>query len=250
MNGVDLDRVLREAESLLRSYVPARAALVSERRPFPFPFPLRLRESLSSPIREGLRRLKRSTLLFFGIIAALIAYSLFVAPIGFPNWLFAILAAYGLAFLALFWPTRRRAKKDAEPASHRDDLGVSAGALRLARRDQLPSSALSAADAILARLHELRPHLQALDPRSQLAGDAQRLIGKHLPSLVNAYLALPQSSRHEGSESGRRLAEGLGMVATELDGLLAEASRDRHQEFETQWRFIETRYKDTGFETK
>ena len=75
--------------------------------------------------------------------------------------------------------------------------------------------------------HELQPHLGELDPASTLAGDARRLIGQHLPRLVDSYLELPASARAPGSESSQRFTESLDIVAGELDSLLETCCRDR-----------------------
>ncbi|HEY9553661.1 hypothetical protein [Allosphingosinicella sp.] len=77
-----------------------------------------------------------------------------------------------------------------------------------------------------------------------LAGEARRLIGQHLPRLVDSYLDLPASARVPTSESSERFTESLGIVAKELDELLDQCCRDRHDGFETHHRFIETRYRD------
>jgi hypothetical protein len=222
--------------------MPAREALEIRKRTSP----LLPGGALHAPIREGVRRLRRSTLVFVAIVASLIAYSWLVAPIGFPNWLIAILAAYVVAFLTLFWPARQRTGQETKAAPDRDDLAGVAEAMRRARGDRFPQSALPATDAILARLDELRPYLKTLDPHSQTAGDAQRLIGRHLPKLIETYLALPPSARAGDSDCNRRFTRSLDIVANELGALLEHASRGRHQSFETQWRFIESRYDDEG----
>ena len=77
-----------------------------------------------------------------------------------------------------------------------------------------------------------------------LAGDARRLICRHLPKLIDSYLALPPSARAPGSDSSRRFAESLDIVAQEFDHLLDQCCRDRHLSFETQRRFIESRYQE------
>jgi hypothetical protein len=239
VSGFDLDRILKETEHLLRNSVPAPIGLDT-----PDQSTSLTKESLRRPIREAFRRVKRSTLIFLGLIGALIAYSQFGAPIGFLNWLFAVLGAYIVAFLALLLPTRRRKKPRSETTPAPDALTTAADGLRRMRRDQLPESALPAADMLMKRLDELRPHLKTLDPVSQLAGDASRLIGQHLPGLVNSYLALPPEARAERTESSRRFTRSLEIVARELGGLIEETSRDRQNQFETQWRFIESRYSE------
>jgi hypothetical protein len=125
-----------------------------------------------------------------------------------------------------------------------DELARRAEEALMERCAELPARALPAADMIVDRLAHLQPCLAALDPNSLLAGDARRLIGQHLPRLVDAYLELPPPDRAPVAESSQRLIKSLAIVADELGDLLGQASREKHLSFETQRRFIETRYKD------
>jgi hypothetical protein len=67
-----------------------------------------------------------------------------------------------------------------------------------------------------------------------------------LPGLVDTYLALPPSERGLRDENSRRLSESLGIVADELDHLCERIGDERRTGFETERRFIETRYRDDG----
>ena len=156
-----------------------------------------------------------------------------------------------VAFISLSWPSRPQGAAGRRRRTARRPLPLAELAARaeeglLDRCRELPGRAQGAADAILARLAELQPHLGALDPQSVLAGDARRLIGQHLPRLVDSYLELPASARAPGSESSQRFTESLVIVANELDSLLDTCCRDRQMNFDTQRRFIETRYNDDG----
>ena len=230
----EIERALYQAEDFLMRNFRSGAARAAQKR------------RAQKKMQEVLRRLRRSGFLLVGILAALLAYSIVVAPIGFLTWLVAIPTALLFAFLALFWPTRRRVEEEPAAAATTglDELAGRAADGLLDRWDELPGRALAAADAIVARLHELQPHLAGADADPMLEGDARRLICRHLPKLVDAYLALPPSARAPGSESSRSFAESLGVVAQELDHLLEQCCRDRHLTFETQRRFIESRYQE------
>ena len=233
--GFELERVLYATEDFLRRNLRSRTAREAQKRRF------------QRKLREALRRLRRSALLLAIMLAGLVAFSLFVAPIGFLTWLVAIPTVFLLALLSLAWPSRRArpASGASAPELPLDELAARAEEGLLDRCDELPGRALPAADAIVARLHELQPHLAGLAPQdAMLAGDARRLIGEHLPKLVDSYLALPPGTREPGSESRRRFTDSLGIVADELDNLLETCCRDRELGFETQHRFIETRYRD------
>jgi hypothetical protein len=229
--GFELERVLYEAEDfLLRNLRSGSAREARKRR-------------AQRKFQEWLRRVRRSALLLALMLAALVATSIFVAPIGFLTWLVAIPTVLLLAFLALFWPTRRPAPDvQGTRVVGFAELAERAAEGLLDRSEELPGRAIPAVDAIIARLHELAPHLGALGEDALLAGEARRLVGQHLPRLIDTYLALPSSERHGRSDSSRHLTESLETVALELDDLLEQCCRDRQLSFDTQRRFIATRY--------
>ena len=201
------------------------------------------KKRLKRKFEEAMRRLRRAAWVLAGLMAALIAASI-VTDIGFLTWLVAIPTAFLLAFLSLFWPSRQRP----EPAAASRQAPLDSLALRAAdglldRCEELPGRALPAAETIIARLNALAPELASLDPASILSGDARRLICEHLPRLVDSYLDLPPTARSPGSESTRRFSESLVILAGEFDHLFDQCCRDRQIGFDTQHRFIETRYK-------
>jgi hypothetical protein len=167
------------------------------------------------------------------------------------TWIVAIVVAVLFSFLSLFWPTRLPAESQETQTLGLDELAVRAADILRARHDDLPGLAIPAADAIIARLRELAPHLGRLDRDSMLAGDARRLICDHMPRLVDSYLELPPSARAWRSESSQRLADSLQIIADELEHLLEQHCRNRQVSFDTQHRFIETRYgEDEGLKRR
>lgn len=233
--GFELERVLYETEDFLRKNLRSRSAREAQKR------------RAQRKMMEALRRLKRAGFLLAALFVAMVAISLFV-NVGFLTWLVAIPTMLLVAFMSLFWSGKKRedpevtvARGEALPLA---ELATRAEDGMIDRSKELPGRALPAADAIVARLNELQPHLATLDPQSTLAGDARRLIGQHLPRLVDTYLELPPSTRGPASESTTRFTESLGIVGQELDHLLDQCCRDREISFETQRRFIETRYRE------
>ena len=222
----ELERVLYETEDFLRRSLGSASRREAKKRKW--------RRKLD----EALRRAKRALFLFAGLLAALVGYAIFLGGIGFFTWLVAIPTAFLIAFVSLFWGRSRAAEPIGEAAAGAPALPLGELAARaeeglLDRCDELPGRALPAADAIMARLAELQHHLGELDPASPLAGDARRLIGQHLPRLVDSYLDLPASARAPASESSARLIESLGIVADELDTLLETCCRDRQDRSST-----------------
>ena len=211
----ELERVLYETEDFLRRAIGSPNLRAARKRRF------------QRKLEEFGRRARRSAFVLVGLVALLLAVSIYLGGIGFFAWLLAVPTAAAFALLLMFQPTRHHKHPlyeapgaDAPPALPLGELALHAEECLLDRCRELPGRALPAADAIVARLRELQPHLVGLDPDAPLAGDARRLIGQHLPRLVESYLALPDSARAPRSESSTRLVESLDIVAAELGNLV------------------------------
>ena len=231
----DIERILYHAEDFLRRNVlrPASARAAKKRR-------------ARRRMEEMLRRMRRAGAIFAGLLVALIVANIFIG-VGFVTWLIALPTMVFISLLSLSWPTRRQRER-AAPVQRGEARSLTEMAVRVEeglmdRSAELPARALPFVDSIVARLGELQPHLGALAPGSVEEGEARRLICEHLPRLVDSYLALPPSERAPYSENSARFSEGLGLVAGELDDLLETCCRDKQLSFDTQHRFLETRYR-------
>ena len=233
--GFELENVLYETEDFLRRTLRSSASREARKR------------RAKRKFEEALRRVRRAALIFVGLMAALVAAAIALGGIGFLTWLVAIPTAIIFALISLSWPSRRR-EAPAAPGMPKmlplPELALRVEDGLIDRSKEFPGRALPATDAIVARLNELQPHLAALEPNSLPEGEARRLIGEHLPRLIDSYLELPPTQRRTGSESSERFTESLDIVARELDELLETCCRDKQIGFDTQQRFIETRYKD------
>ena len=229
----DLERTLADTEDFLFRQLSSKAAREAQKR------------KVTRGINEVFRRVRRATLVTVSLLVALIGYSIFVDPIGLLTWLVALPTIFLISMLSLFWPSRRREALPPRAEEVQPQVLASrAEEWLLERCPDLPRSALPAVDTILSRLGEMQPDLAAMPADSPLAGETHRLLGQHLPRLVDTFLALPPSAREPRSENSRRLTESLGIVAGEIGRLSAEVSSERTLSFDTQHRFIETRYRD------
>jgi predicted lipid-binding transport protein (Tim44 family) len=122
------------------------------------------------------------------------------------------------------------------------------GTLLSRHRRQLPPAAGQRADAIAAQLPMLEKQLADLNPLDPLAQDARRLVGQHLPDLITRYERVPEQYRRERDGDGmsvdERLVSGLDAARSAIDDLGRRLSRQEVDEFETQGRFLESRYRD------
>jgi hypothetical protein len=212
----------------------------------------RTKRRVKRGVGEAMRRLRRAALIFLVLLFGLILFSAAISPLGWA-WLLALPATFIAALVSLMWPTRG-ARPAPSPAQAADKLaamplGALAGRCEswlVDRTADLPRGALAAADTILARLHALQPAVADLPESAPVAGELRRLVGGHLPRLVDSYLALPPQARDPRSENSQRVVESLDIVADELTRLCNDLDGCRSSQFETEHRFIETRYKDGG----
>lgn len=224
---------LEAAEDFLRRHIKSKAVREAEKR----------RQQRRT--REAWNRLKRGTAVAGVSGAGLFGYTLAIAPLGTAGLVAAGAGATIATGAALFWPSGRRTEGGRFECEFTDLVPVAEDWL-LARRASLPGHAATVLDEILIGLKDLEPHLCSLDPEGPLAGEARRLIGRHLPRLVESWLATPSAVRRRDPQMAERLVEGLDTVADELERLCTEVGRDPKLSFDIQDRFIRTRYRDQG----
>ena len=119
-------------------------------------------------------------------------------------------------------------------------------------RRALPASAQAQLDSITAILPSLKQTLERVDTLDPCAQDARRLMSIHLPSLIDRYADVPTAYRGEEDGEGKtvdeRLVESLAAARTALGEVSEQLARQDISAFETQGRFIKSRYGDQGIE--
>ena len=181
------------------------------------------------------------------LIVATIGFGLVVGPIGIGG-LFAVAALMLLAILFFsLWGGEKPI------VDYREDMPNKAVVQRLdsllvRRRGDLPAAAARSIDAIGAQLPLLESRLAQTNILDPLAQDARRLMGKHLPELIERYERVPAQYRAERDAEGKsvddRLVAGIDAARTALDDLARKLAREDVDAFQVQGRFIESRYKE------
>ncbi len=204
---------------------------------------------LERGVRAIGRRLRNSAIAFVALLF-LIILGISTGVLGWITAPLALIATFVISVLVLFWPSSGGSRDDFGPvidatATHRlDRLASQTEDWLVQRAGGLPREAAPALDRIVDRLRELEPVLARTPSDSPNGGEAQRLIGQHLPGLVNTWLGLPPQERAPGAEHSHRLADSLAIVADELDHLCEKVGCERIASFDVERRFIETRYRD------
>ena len=172
-----------------------------------------------------------------------------IIPIGMFGFLAAVGLAIGIAALLAFMPAQETAAAPSAdlpngPMVQRFDSYL------YRTRAALPAPAQAEIDAISAALPSLRQTLERVDALDPNAQDARRLMSVHLPGLIDRYRQVPQAYRNqldgEGISVDQRLTEGLAAGKTALGEISEKLARADMIAFETQGRFIKSRYGDEG----
>ena len=120
-----------------------------------------------------------------------------------------------------------------------------------AKRRALPALAAPRVDAISAQLAALQPQLAGVSPTDPTALELNRLLGKHLPELVERYEKVPVAQRKQPTTPGgptieRQLIDGLGLIETELARVNDRLGAEDRDNFAIQGKFLENRYGKDG----
>ena len=185
-----------------------------------------------------------------GVISlATIGIGLFI-PIGMFGFLAAIGLAIGIAAVIAFSGGREIARPEVTPDLPNDVMVQRFDSYIYRARAALPAAAQAEIDQLSAALPPLKKTLERIETLDPNAQDARRLMSIHLPGLIDRYLHVPPAYRSqldgEGITVDQRLVDALSagrQALTEINDRLAKADM---MAFETQGRFIKSRYGEDG----
>ena len=181
-----------------------------------------------------------------GVISLAVIIIGLIIPIGMFGFLAAVGLAVGVAALLAFTPGGAASRPKVSPDLPNGAMVERFDSYIFRARRALPAPAQAEIDAISASLAPLRQTLERVDALEPSAQDARRLMSQHLPSLIDRYLHVPAAYRDqrdgEGISVDERLVEGLSAGREALKDISERLARGDLAAFETQGRFIKSRY--------
>lgn len=132
------------------------------------------------------------------------------------------------------------------------DLGTLAGKTEIwleAQRPALPAPAIPIVQAIGLRLDALAPQLQTLEETNPASREVRKLVGEHLPELINGYKRIPETLRRQdngGKTPEQQLVDGLTRIDREIETMTSQIARGELDKLATRERFLEIRYDGAG----
>jgi hypothetical protein len=234
MTTEKFDRVIERADRVMRQLDERDGAVREAAR--------RERQRLNAGLMRRFTRIGVA----IGVISLLTIIVGLVQPIGMFGFLAAIGIAIGIAALLGFMPSGKD-NPVAPPADLPNGQMVQRFDSYLYRqRAALPVPARAEIDAISRILPSLRQTLQRVDDLNPDAQDARRLMSKHLPGLIDRYVNVPPAYRAqkdgEDVTVDERLVEGLAAGREALAEVTEKLAKSDLAAFETQGRFIKSRY--------
>ncbi len=201
---------------------------------------------------RGLRRkvwVKRLTYLAGAILTILVAASvagIVLNGIGFAGVMAVALAVVIASYVFTRFPKVKVPK--------RDDLTKTQDPRQLVARTELwlenqrlalPPPAVTLVDQIGVQLDGLGVQLDGIDQAHPSAVEVRKLVGEHLPEMVDAYQKIPAQLRREkraGSTPDEQLVESLGKISAEIDSVTRQLAEGSLDTLATRTRYLEYKY--------
>jgi hypothetical protein len=171
-----------------------------------------------------------------------------IVPIGMFGFLAAVGLAIGVAAVLLFSSGREIAAPNVTPDLPNAQMVQRFDSYLFRARRALPAPAQAELDQLSAQLPALRQTLERIPDLDPNAQDARRLMSVHLPNLIDRYLHVPSNYRSqldgEGISVDERLIDALSAGRVALKDISEKLARNDMAAFETQGRFIQSRYSE------
>lgn len=113
------------------------------------------------------------------------------------------------------------------------------------QRPALPAPAVQLVDQIGVQLDALGLQLDGLDDKQPAAVEVRKLVGEHLPGLVNTYTSIPRHLRTEprgGCTPDDQLTESLGKISVEIDSVTRQLAAGAIDNLAIQTRYLDYKY--------
>ncbi|MFM2410708.1 MAG: hypothetical protein RL481_1536 [Pseudomonadota bacterium] len=132
------------------------------------------------------------------------------------------------------------------------DLGTLAGKTEIwleAQRAMLPAPAVKIVHDIGVRLDQLAPQLQTLSDNDPASREVRKLVGEHLPELINSYKRIPEPLKrqeHNGKTPEAQLIDGLSLIDREIETMTGQIARGELDKLAVRGRYLELKYDEAA----
>jgi hypothetical protein len=117
------------------------------------------------------------------------------------------------------------------------------------QRPALPAPAVQLVDQIGHQLDVLGAQLAQTDQNHPKAGEVRKLVGEHLPGLIQGYHQIPEHLRYEeraGSTPNKQFIDGLSTISAEIDSVTRQLAMGSLDSLAIKSRYLEYKYGEAG----
>ncbi len=179
------------------------------------------------------------------LLAGAMAAGLVLDGIGFTG---VMVLALSIVAALWFFATFPKMKVPTLASINTGDVRTMVGRTELwleAQRPALPAPAVQLVDQIGVQLDGLGLQLEGIDPAEPAVAEVRKLVGEHLPGMVESYRKIPQHLRREergGRNADQQLADGLGKISAEIDTITRQLASGDLDALAVRGRFLDYRY--------
>ena len=193
-------------------------------------------------------RVTRGMVTFGAMLAALTVYGWVSGGLGIGLFLLAILLLPMAGIAGMLLPVGGPDADDIDTAPPAQLPAITEVFLDKQRRS-LPRLAAPQLDGIAVQLAALEKQLARVPADHPVAQDIGRLLGSHLPELVDRYTRIPPLQRtglveHDGRTPEATVVDGLKTVEAELARASATLAENDRDGLRVQGKFLEARYNE------
>ena len=195
--------------------------------------------------RHRMRRLRRACFAAMAIWVTALVVGFFGGGIGIGGVMAAFFTMTMVFVTLLVFPRMRVPQPSDLRGSGLTKLAGRTELFLEARRPLLPRPAQGLLDRIGVELDQLSPQLERLGEGDPAAHEVRRLLGEHLPELIESYQRIPEPLRrqaHAGSTPEQQLVGGLEVIAREIATMTGEIARGELDALATRGRYLELKY--------
>jgi len=113
------------------------------------------------------------------------------------------------------------------------------------QRPILPPPAVILVDQIGTQLDALGLQLHGIDQTHPSAQEVRKLVGEHLPDMIDAYRRIPTNLRREeraGGTPDAQLVDSLGKISAEIDSVTRQLADGALDDLAIRTRYLDYRY--------
>lgn len=207
-------------------------------------------------VPQGARRIKRGhfgrklrnvALAAVGIWLGLTIVGTILGGIGFTGLVLGAAATVLAVYLFGKYPKMQLPTiADLNPAQ--SDVRTMVGRTELwleSQRRALPPPAVKLVDTIGLQLDVLGEQLAHVDQNHPKAQEVRKLVGEHLPGLVDGYQKIPEHLRYEeaaGGSPNKRFMDGLSTISGEIDSLTRQLAAGAIDNLSISTRYLDYKY--------